>query len=514
MSVGAGIGIYFYGLPRLPQNRLLYNFINWIFQYIYKHFQLSQTIFLILLSLIMGLILFCILEIMWVYLDEKPQTSRGSARWATKKDIKELINSSGVPIGKFDGKILRINKTHLVTCAGTRSGKGIGAIIPTLLDYQNSIICLDLKGENFAVTAKRRKQFSDVYCLNPFALLDIPTNSYNWLDAIKITDADCIEKSEKLAALLVGRSPDNPTENHFNEQAIRLLQGIILFVCSDDDPTTRNICTVAKLIHNIPLDDLCNYMSKKESEAFGVISSIGNQFLNNDNEKEKGSILSTAQRATNFLDNPNIRNTLEKSDFDISQLPDKKMSIYLIMPQDKISDFSAYIRVFFDLAISSIVSRKERGKHEVLFLLDEVAQIGYLKSLADAVSFLRGLGGQLWFFYQSFPQLKNIYGKEANNILGNSTQIYYGCNDQETAELISRTLGKKTIKEYDQDSKKYHYISKDLLAPNEVRILKPDKPIIIMSGNHPIQVTRLNYLVDREFKGLFQRNPYFSGGNS
>lgn len=506
ISSSSGIEIGYYLFNKLDSHGITFKIIKWLYQHTQNYFFNSPEFFLIALSVVLAIIIFLGLEILWLCVDEKPQTSRGSAHWAKQKDVKELIEGSGVPIGRFNGKILR-TKTHLVTCAPTRSGKGVGAILPTLLEYPGSVVCLDLKGENYAITANFRKKFSQLVCLNPFGLLDIPSNSYNWLDSINITERDCIEKAEKMASLLVGRSADSSAESHFQDQAIRLLQGVILFVCSDDDKEKMNICTVSKLVHDVSLDDLCNAMAAKESEAFGVIASIGRQFLNNSNDKEKGSILSTAQRATNFLDNQNIRETLEKSDFDISQLPKKRTSLYIIIPQDKVSDFSAYIRIFFDLVLSSVIASNGKSKYEVLFLLDEVAQLGYMKNLLDAISFIRGLGGQMWFFFQSLSQLRGTYGKKSGDILENATQIYYGCNDFDTSEHISKTLGKMTLKEYDPDSKKYHYIERDLLAPNEIRGLGPETPIILMAGKAPIKVKRLCHYKDKEYRGKFDPYP-------
>lgn len=506
ISSSSGVGIGYYLFNKLDEHGTIFKIIKWSYQHTKNYFLNSPEFFLIALSIVLAIIIFLGLEILWLCVDEKPQTSRGSAHWAKQKEVKELIEGSGVPIGRFNGKILR-TKTHIVTCAPTRSGKGVGAILPTLLEYPGSVVCLDLKGENYAITANFRKKFSQVICLNPFGLWDIPSNSYNWLDSINITERDCIEKAEKMASLLVGRSADSSAESHFQDQAIRLLQGVILFVCSDDDKENRNICTVSKLVHDVSLDDLCNAMASKESVAFGVIASIGRQFLNNSNDKEKGSILSTAQRATNFLDNQNIKETLEKSDFDIFQLPKKRTSLYIIIPQDKVSDFSAYIRIFFDLVLSSVIASNGKSRYEVLFLLDEVAQLGYMKNLLDAISFIRGLGGQLWFFFQSLSQLRGTYGKKSGDILENATQIYYGCNDFETAEYISKTLGKMTLKEYDPDSKKSHYIERYLLEPNEIRGLGPETPIILMAGKAPIKVKRLCHYRDKEYRGKFDPYP-------
>ena len=509
LSLAGGVSFYFWVIPAILKKHSIFNKILDAPYPIFERFLPSpESTYYIAISVIIALIIWIMLEIIYYTNIEKPLTSRGSAHWASKKDVKDLIQSKGVPIGRLDGKILRVDKTHLVTCAGTRSGKGIGAIIPTLIEYPYSLVCLDIKGENYAVTGARRKEFGKVFVLNPFEVLDFKSNSYNWLDSIDLNDPGCTDKALRIASILVGGSSDGGTENHFNEQAKRLLQGVILLVCGEKNEL-RNMPTVAQLIHKTPFPTLCELMKEKGDLAFGTVGTIGAQFANNTSDKELSGILSTAQRATNHLDNPQISKTLIESDFDISKLPDEKMSIYLIMPADKVSDFQDYIKVFFELAFSSIVSRKKRGKYEVLFLFDEVAQLGYMESFPKLITLVKGLGAQFWFFFQSIAQLRSIYGKSADTILGNSTQIFYGCNDLETAKLISESLGKKTIREYKKNGE-FSDISKDLLSPDEVRQLKPDTPIIFMAGKPPIKVKRLNYLNDREFYSKFDKNPYFT----
>lgn len=507
-SLGCGASFWWWLLPALQNtNVFLFKLLIYPYPFFKKFLPYPDYTYFILISIVVALLIWILCEFIYFSTKEKQLTSRGSAHWASKNEVQDLIESNGVPVGRFDGKILRVDKTHLITCAGTRSGKGIGAIIPTLLEYHSSLVCLDIKGENYAVTGARRKEFGKVFVLNPFGVLDIPSNSYNWLDSIDLNDPGCTDKALRIASILVGGSSGVGAENHFNEQAKRLLQGVILLVCGEKSEL-RNMPTVAQLIHKTPFPTLCQLMKEKGDLAFGMVGTIGAQFANNTSDKELSGILSTAQRATNNLDNELIKRTLIKSDFDILKLPDEKISIYLIMPADKVSDFQDYIKVFFELAFSSIVSRKKRGKYEVLFLFDEVAQLGYMDSFPKLITLVKGLGAQFWFFFQSIAQLRSIYGKNADTILGNATQIFYGCNDLETSKLISETLGKKTVREYKKNGE-FSDIGKDLLTPDEVRQLKPDTPIILMAGKPGIMVKRLNYLEDREYIGLFNKNPYF-----
>lgn len=507
VSLSCGGLFWWYALPALQKSgNFIFKFLILPYPYIKQYLPYPDYSYFILLSLACALIVWIICQIIYFSQQEKLLTSHGSASWANEKDIKDLKTKKGVPVGRFGNNILHVN-THLVTCAGTRSGKGIGGIIPTLLEYPDSIICLDVKGENCAVTAKQRKNFGKVFAINPFNFLNIPTSSFNWLDTIDLKNENCISQAQIIATSLVGKTPGNSVENHFNDQAARLIQGVILFVCNDH-PESRNMVTVSDLIHTMNIQELCKAMTADQNLAYGFVYKVGSQFLNNENQKETGSILSTAQRALNFIDTPEIQRTLVKSDFKISELPDQIITVYLIMPQERISENQGYIRVFFDLAISSITSRQKRGRYEVLFLLDEASQLGYMEIIPKAISLIRGLGGQIWLFFQDFPQMKKNYGDEANSILNNSTQIYYGCNDPETAEKISKRLGKKTQKIYD-DKGNYSLYGRSLLTPDEVCKMPSDKPIIFMTSQKPIMVKRLNYLKDIEYKDLFNYNPYF-----
>lgn len=509
ISVISGLLSYFMLLKNLPSSGFIGQFL-W-FPYKYMNIIFPEYLYLPIISVIISIITYIFAEILLFVSKDKNYSGRGSAHWATKKDVKEFFTDKGVPVGKFKigifKKIIMRLTTHLLTIAPTRSGKGIGGIVPASIEYKQSLICLDIKGENYAVTNRARRDFSSVYVINPFKLMGIKTNSYNWLDSIDINNDDCQDKSENIASMIVGRDSTDSIENHFKEMAIRLIQGVILLCCADEDYNKRNIVEVAKIIHTTPLEKLCAFMWSKKNVAFGSISKIGAQFAHIKNEREQGSILSTAQKSLNFLDNIKIANTLIKSDFNINNIQNEIMTIYIIIPQDKVKSYKAYIKVFFDLVLSAIISNTSR-KYNVLFLLDEIAQLGYMDNIVNAVPFIRGLGGQFWFFFQSYPQMESVYGKESKNIMANCSQIFYGCNDYDTAKLISNTLGKRTIKEYNNNAKLSQYIGKELLFSNEIRELSPENPIIFVQNKPPIKVKRLCYYKDKEYRGLFDKNPY------
>lgn len=176
---------------------------------------------------------------------KQPETSHGTAQWADKQSAKR--HDEGFPLGRLGKFIFRI-KSHLTICAPTRSGKGTGLIIPTLLEHVGSIICLDVKGENYAVTHRQRENLGNrVYLLDPFGLTSGRKTRFNWLDTVDIKNPDCIGQSAAIADMIVAHDTA-PKDPHFEESAKALIQGLILLAAADPIKSERNIVTVRKIL--------------------------------------------------------------------------------------------------------------------------------------------------------------------------------------------------------------------------------------------------------------------------
>ena len=180
----------------------------------------------------------------------------GSARFASGKEAKAgLGGRHGLIVGRFlrRGGLMRYaGPAHLLTIAPTRSGKGVGAIIPNLLLADRSILCIDPKGENARVTARARRRFGAVHVLDPFAASGLPSAAFNPLDALDPYSLDLAEDVAAVADALVYDPPGQVGEAHWNEEAKALIAGVILHVVCDSDSGPRTLATVRNLLTSAP----------------------------------------------------------------------------------------------------------------------------------------------------------------------------------------------------------------------------------------------------------------------
>lgn len=411
---------------------------------------------------------------------------------------------------------------HVLTIAPTRSGKGIGAIIPALLEYPGSVICLDVKGENYAVTSRRRRELGQEVCLvDPFGLTGGQVARFNWLDYINPASPDCVADAATLADLVVVRNSEN-SDPYWDDAAANLLQGLILFAATLPEEQ-RSMGTVRALL-TLPEDEFALVLAEMSAstEAFAVIARAANTFMSKA-AKDRSGVLSSALRHTAFLDDPRIAHALAASDFKLSDLKAKAMTVYLVMPPDRLRTYRAFVRGFFGLALSAITRTQTQPPHKVLFLLDEFAQLGHMTQIEDGISLVSGYGAAFWLFVQDLSQLKGVY-KKWQTFLANSARQYFGTTDYDTAKYISDSLGKETITfrttssstntgfgaKGGSTSTSEHVQARDLLTPDEVMRMSPENPIVFVPAEPPYYLRRLNYLTDPGCAGQFDANPFYS----
>ncbi|MEP9593334.1 type IV secretory system conjugative DNA transfer family protein [Xanthomonas euvesicatoria] len=472
-----------------------------------------------------------------------PLGSHGSARWGTVDEIRQggHLVAPGKPGGFALGRVSdapagldqRFRFTgHVVTVAPTGSGKGIGAVIPNLLDYPGSALVLDVKGENAAVTARARRALGQaVYSVDPFAVNGDGGAAFNVLDRLDVWNPDCVSESAILAdALVIAESKGDAV--HFDESAKNFLQGLMLHVAGLDDTERRNLGELRRLLTagEAEFFDVLGAMAADDTAAFGIPARAANTLMGMA-DKERGSVLSTARRNTAFLDDPRVSAALSRSDFDLSEIKATAMTVYLVMPANRIGPNARFLRLFISSVIAAITSSNVQPAHRVAFLLDEFGQLGYMKQIEDAVSLLRGYGLAFWVFIQDLSQLKGTYPKW-QTFLANSAKSFFGTDDYDTAKYISDSLGKATIEFETENTGKnsgsglsggggsmnrgkstgtsQQFTGRELLTPDEVMRLGPEHPIVLVRGERPYLLDRLNYLADAEYAGRFDANPYHS----
>lgn len=451
--------------------------------------------------------------------------THGSARWAELADLvrfKRLDQPRDFALGRAqfntNGADSRFRYMgHVMTCAPTGSGKGIGAVIPNLLEYPGSALVLDIKGENYAVTGKAREAMGHkVYVLDPFGVTD-RADAFNWLTMLDVNSPDVVAQASGLADMLV---VSEKAGDHWDETAKELLRGLLVHVASL--PADRAHMGELRRLITGPADELDALLVDMAASdvGYGVVARAANAFLAKA-DKERSGVLSSVIRHTAFLDDPRVAASLRRSSFDLARLKAERMTIFVVIPPARLAANTRYMRGFIGLAFEALTRTADKPADRVAFFLDEFAQLGYMKPIEDAVGLLRGYGVAFWFFLQDLSQLKAVYPKW-QTFLANSAQQYFGTNDFDTAKYISDMLGQSTI-QYSteghsrQDAKplggsstsdSQHYHGRSLLTPDEVIRLGPQQPLVFVPGEPPYKLRRLDYLSDPAYSAKAQPNPY------
>lgn len=479
--------------------------------------------------------------------EQSTHNSHGTSRWGTAaelRDSKYLVppgQATGFALARIpnapaslDNRMRHVG--HVVTVAPTGAGKGVGQVIPALLEYPGSIVVLDVKGENVAVTARARRDLGNaVHVVDPFGVTNNEASSFNVLDRLDLSTPDCVSESAILAdGLVVSDGKKTEGGDHWDESAKTLLQGVMLHVAGLDDPAQRCLGEVRRLLTTSEdsLLELLAEMASDEASAYGIPARAANTLMGM-SDRERGSVLSTARRHTAFLDDPRIASSLARSDFDLSAIKSELMTVYLVMPANRIGPNARFVRLFVGSVISAVTASSAQPKHRVAFLLDEFGQLGHMKQIEDAVSLLRGYGLAFWVFIQDLSQLKGTYPKW-QTFLANSAKVFFGTDDYDTAKYVSDSLGQTTV-EYETHNRgknsgnnlsdsatgssggisrgsstgtSQQVTGRALLTPDEVMRLEPTQTIVLVRGLYPMLATRLNYLRDREYMGRADANPY------
>ncbi|WP_431324953.1 type IV secretory system conjugative DNA transfer family protein [Rhizobium sp. YTU87027] len=449
---------------------------------------------------------------------ETSDDTHGSARFGSDKETALLTRSrDGLLLGRDakTGKFIRYDgPAHLLTMAPTRSGKGVGTILPNLLDVDRSIICIDPKGENARIAFRARERFGPVHVLDPFDITQHQNSSFNPLDAFDPQGVDLIDDASNLSDALVFDEPGLTGEAHWNEEAKALIGGLILHIVSTEP---RSTCNLSMLRHHLTLaaDDFSALLKTMQESpvANGLVARAANRHLAK-SDREAAGVLSAAQRHTHFLDSPRITAVLARSAFRFSQLKSRTMTVFLVLPPDRLGPYARWLRLLVTQSLSDLARTPGRPPAPVLYLLDEFAALGYLAPVERAMGLMAGYGVQLWPILQDIHQLRATYGRRAGTFLSNAGVLQvFGINDHESARLVSDLLGQETIAfrtmalALDAEKSGISYTEqrtgRALLTPDEVRNLPAEAELLFLAGRRPIIGRKLRYYADREFANSY-----------
>jgi type IV secretion system protein VirD4 len=337
--------------------------------------------------------------------------------------------------------------THLATFAPTGRGKSIYVLMLNLLSYRRSCVVVDPKGELLTATGLHRQNRlgHKIFLLDPYGICKIGSNTFNPLDFILDEAPDFIEKCRDLANMMIIRS-GTETDPHWNDSAELVLTAFIAFVCAcEDDPKERNLEGVRALISSRDSYLKSIAAMQKIDSHNGVIMRLGEQ-LTWLIEKELGSVMSTLQRQTAWLDSPIMKQHMSSSNFHPLELRQGLATVYLCLPSENLETLAPLMRLWLGVILRTITQGKATERNPVLFLIDEAAHIGKIRALENAVTLMRGMGIRLWFFFQSIHQLQECYGEKAKTFIDNiDTQQYFGTHSFEAADELSKRIGDTTI---------------------------------------------------------------------
>jgi type IV secretion system protein VirD4 len=456
-----------------------------------------------------------------------PDESKG-ARFATNEEIKASIDSAlkqknNAVFGWLDKTPLTLeNEKHTLIMASTRSGKGVSLIIPHLLRYEGSAFVLDPKGENARATGRQRKKLNKkAHFLDPFGISGKPKSRFNPLS--RFTPENMEEESKALAnALIMG---EHGQRDHWTGSAQQLLAALILYIYNNphipkekkDLRTTREIL-LRKIHQALAAMVKCPF-------ADGLVANLGASFLSTP-ENELGSIISTAQRETEILDNPSIIGSLSASgegeEVNFSEWHKGTMTVYLCLAAPKFPVFNRWLRLVLTSALNEMTDRLKPPPLPVCFMLDELATLGHLNVVENAIGLAAGYGVHLWTIFQDIAQMKDLYRGRWASFIGNSgVKALFNLDDYDTAKYWSNFIGGRLVESRSEQQDIYGLSKgqsmgetmRPLISPEKIILdfagkfygnaPKTPKMMVLTEGAHPIITDRVPYYHDESLKGLW-----------
>ncbi|VTU01820.1 family protein : Uncharacterized protein OS=Erythrobacter sp. SD-21 GN=ED21_17657 PE=4 SV=1: T4SS-DNA_transf [Gemmataceae bacterium] len=385
---------------------------------------------------------------------------------------------------------------HLMTIAPTGAGKGVGAIIPALLTYPGSVIVTDIKGENYQVTARYRRDLGQqVVVLDPFGLVTAKDkgDKLNPFDLFKVPGSDLESDAEMIAAqLAVGH--EFSSDRYWEDTGRGLVAGLVADVATSSPPDKRNLCALREMLYNDDLDyTLAVALDTRKKTMSPLARDEFVAYLAAPSDKTRPCIRTTATTFVKCLGSSAVSRSLERSTFDLCDLLNNKpMTIYLVLPPEKLLSHRGLMRLWVVTLMTTVMRRTRLPKQRTLFLLDEAAQLGSLDLLPQAVSLLRGYGLQLWTFWQDLSQLMKLYPNNWEAIVNNAAVLQaFGVPGH-----AARVGWRSVLGDFDAQ-----------LATE----LHADEMLVAVTGQSTARHTRANYLTDRAFAGRFDANHRFLG---
>lgn len=380
---------------------------------------------------------------------------------------------------------------HLLTIAPTGAGKFRSMLAPELLTYPGPIVCVDIKGEAYSVTARRRKELGNrIVRLDPFGVIGSHSDSLNFFDLFKLPNSD-LETDAQMISSIISESPSIARDPFWDISARGLITGLLVYLvqhrpgnerilsslrrllyADDTDYKIAVVLDTVKDMHPLAHGELCAYLSQPERET-------------------RPSVLATARSYFKALFSERVEATFAESSFSLADIANSEpITVYLVVPPNKLESHRRMLRLWMTTLMSAIMSRRQIPDWPTLFLVDEASQLGNFPPLVQAITLGRGYGVRVHSFWQDLTQLMLCYPTEWRTIINNcGVKQIFGMSDPFMAQGLDDLFQVHT---------------RDITSLSRMQQW-------IMRNGKTTQADKLDYLTDPAFAGMFDANPYHGG---
>lgn len=482
------------------------------------------------LSGLAGFLLPTAVYLFFLYALFKPRakSTHGDARFADRAALKRAglldKDKTGVLVGRIGNTYLRDKgQRFILLAAPTRSGKGVGVVVPVLLDYQESVVVLDIKQENFQLTSGYRKSIGqDIYVFNPFS---DSGHTHRW-NPLRYVSSDVNQRIGDLRGIAQMLYPDGDgtgNQKFFIDHARNVFLAISLYLFESNYITSKS--TVSQKVAYPTLGAMYRTaMGEGEEEQKKYLSTLAAKpylsetcrtafsgFLSQADETFS-SIMGTFNAPLTAWSDPILDAATSGDDFLLTDVRKRRMTIYLCVSPNKLQQASLIFNLFFSQLIHentrALPQQDPSLQHQCLLLMDEFTSIGPVEIIAHAVSYMAGYNLRLLPIIQSMAQLDATYGKEKARTLAtnHATQIIYSPREQQDANDYSEMLGYTTLRKRNrtlgrETSHTEVEERRALMLPQELKAMSADKQILMIEGmNSPALVDKIRYYKEKMFK--------------
>ena len=470
---------------------------------------------------------------------EKTDTSQGSASFGAPDEI-EAVRGGPLWMGRNGADILTYGGDgHCLTFGPTGSGKGVSVVVPNVLNYPGSVVCIDPKGAIAPITAARRRAMGQkVILLDPFGEVesavnsrgqaakwpDLPTSSVNPFGHLNKHSLDAIDDVRLITAGLIAQ--EDGKNRFFSDSARMVLECFILHLLDQAGRVTFDELFPLAFMPRAELER--EWMPDiRASTAYGGHVAHLAGLIENLTGSAGASVWLTLYRSLNLVKSQRLLPAMlpapGASEVKFSDMKTTPTTLYLVLPARHLETHGVWLRLMLSVLIGQL-SDARRSDYPVLFVVDECAALGRLEILETAVGLMRGYGLKLWLIFQDLPQLKSVYAGRWESFVSNSgVKQFFNVNDLVTADFVSQYLGQETLFSKSESldattqfkSATISAVGRPLLTSDEVRRLPAHEQILFYEREKPLPAIKLCYHRDAEFKNpatgadRFLPDPYY-----